>query len=122
MPRFPIRFDPAYRTLSTALFLPPSDSFLEVRGGDVQVHMGWAFRARFPTSAVRSVAEYDRKPLSRGVHGWAGRWLVNGSGAGIVSISLEAAQRGYVMGFPVRLKTLLVSVEDPAAVMAALAG
>ena len=67
-----------------------------------------------------SVTEHKRKPLSRGVHGWAGRWLVNGSGDRIVNIALEPSQRGYVMAFPVRLRNLLVSVEDPTGLITAL--
>ncbi len=118
--RFPIRFDAAYRVLSTALLLAPSDSFVEVEGDEVRARMAWGFRARFPRSAVVSVTERERKPLSRGVHGFAGKWLVNGSGEGIVNIALEPRQRGYVMGFPVRLRNLLVSVEDPAGLRAAL--
>jgi hypothetical protein len=111
--RFPIRFDPWYRILSTALFLPPSDSYVEIEGDQVSVRMGWAFRAQFPRSGVTSITEPDMSPLSRGVHGFAGRWLVNGSGKGIVSLDLEPPQRGYVIGFPVRLRELLLSVEDP---------
>jgi hypothetical protein len=118
--RFPIRFDPAYRALSAALWLTPSRSFVEVEGDHVVVRMAWGFRAEFPRTAVVSATEHDRKPLSRGVHGWAGRWLVNGSGEGIVNIALEPSQRGYVTVFPVRIRTLLVSVEDPAGLMAAL--
>jgi hypothetical protein len=118
--RFPIRFNAAYRVLSTALFLAPSDSFVEAKGEEVRVRMAWGFRTKFPRSVVASVTEYKRKPLSRGVHGWAGRWLVNGSGEGIVNIALEPCQRGYVMGFPVQLRNLLVSVEDPAGLMSAL--
>lgn len=82
--------------------------------------MGWAFRARFPKRAVASVEETQEKPLSRGVHGFAGRWLVNGSGQGILTINLVPPQRGYVMGFPVRLRQLMVSVEEPAILAAAL--
>ena len=118
--RFPIRFDAAYRILSSALFLTPSSSFVEVEGDEVRVRMAWAFRARFPRSAVASATDFQKKPLSRGVHGFAGRWLVNGSGQGIVSINLAARQRGYVLGFPVRLRNLLVSVDDPAGLMTAL--
>jgi hypothetical protein len=118
--RFPIRFDTAYRVLSTVLLMPPSQSFVEVDGDRVRVRMAWGFHGDFPRSAVRSVTNY-RKPLSRGVHGWAGRWLVNGSGKGIMSIVLEPSQRGYVLGFPVSLRNLLVSIEDPAGLMAALA-
>jgi hypothetical protein len=120
--RFPIRFDPWYRALSTALFLSPSRSYVEVLGEEVAVRMSWGFRARFPKSAVVSAAEREEKPLSRGVHGLAGRWLVNGSGQGIVVVDLEPRQRGYVMGFPVKLRQLLVSVEDPEALVGVLAG
>lgn len=119
--RFPIRFDAPFRALAALLLLSPSDSYVEVQGNEVRVRMAWQFRSRFAMSAVAGVTEYKQKPISRGVHGWAGRWLVNGSGDHIVSIALAPPQRGYVMGFPVRLKTLLVSVVDPEAVMAALA-
>ncbi|MHB8137856.1 MAG: hypothetical protein ACYDGO_05645 [Smithellaceae bacterium] len=82
--------------------------------------MGWAFRSRFPRTAVASAKETYGQTLSRGVHGFAGRWLVNGSGRGILTINLTTAQRSYVMGFPVRLRQLMVSVEEPAALVAAL--
>jgi hypothetical protein len=118
--RFPIRFDEWYGILSSALFLPPSSSYLEVDGEQVYVQMGWAFRSRFLKSAVTAVEETDKKPLSRGVHGFSGRWLVNGSGQGILTIDLTPSQRGYVMGFPVRLRQLIVSVSDPAALAAIL--
>jgi hypothetical protein len=119
--RLPIRFDPWYGVLSTGLFLQPASSFVEVNGDEVRVRMAWAFRARFPRTAVRAAVPYERRPpLSRGVHGFAGRWLVNGSGEGIVSLHLEPRQTAYVLGFPVRLRELLVSVEDPPGLIAAL--
>ena len=118
--RFPIRFDMWYGILSSALFLPPSSSYIEVDSEQVHVRMGWAFRSSFPRAAVASAAETHERPLSRGVHGFAGRWLVNGSGQGILTIDLTPSQRGYVMGFPVRLRKLMVSVAEPAALAAAL--
>jgi hypothetical protein len=118
--RFPIRFDPWYSILSSALFLPPVNSYVEVNDEEVQVRMGWAFRSHFPRTAVALAVETHERPLSRGVHGFAGRWLVNGSGQGILTISLTPAQRGYVMGFPVRLRQLMVSVAEPSALAAAL--
>ena len=111
--RFPIQFDAWYGVLSSTLFLPPSGSFVEVNGEEVRVQMGWAFRSRFPKTTVAAVTEMHSRPLSRGVHGFAGRWLVNGSGQGILAIDLIPAQRGYVMGFPVRLRQLMVSVAEP---------
>jgi hypothetical protein len=118
--RFLIRFDEWYGILSSALFLAPSKCYVEVDDEQVRVQMGWAFRSRFPKSAVVAVAETNKNPLSRGVHGFAGRWLVNGSGQGILTIDLTPSQRGYVMGFPVRLRQLMVSVSDPAVLAAIL--
>jgi hypothetical protein len=119
--RFSIQFDSLYRILSTALLLTPSRSFVEIDRDEIRVRMGWAFRARFPRTAAVSAVEYGRKPLSRGVHGWAGTWLVNGSGKGIVSITVEPRQRAYLaLGVPVELRNLLVSVEDPGSLIAAL--
>ena len=120
--RFPIQFDAPYARLSRALFIPPSDSYVEIADNEVSVRMGWAFRAKFDRSRVtRASLSGKRIPLTRGVHGWAGRWLVNGAGDGIVAIDLDPTQRARVMGFPVRLRQLLVSVEDPSALAGALA-
>src|SRR5262245_42266264 len=91
-PRFPITFDGWYRGLSIAGGVPPSTSYVNVIGEEVEVRMGWAFRSRFPRSAVASVSMLGRRPVSRGVHGFAGRWLVNGSGDGVVSIELSPRQ------------------------------
>jgi len=118
--RFPIKFDKWYKTLSSVLFLFPSSSYVEVNGEEVRVQMGWAFRSCFAKAAIVSAAETHEKTFSRGVHGFAGRWLVNGSGQGILTINLTSNQRGYVMGFPVRLEQLMLSVENPVALIAAL--
>jgi hypothetical protein len=118
--RFPIQFDTWYGILSSALFLPPASSYVEVSDEEVRVRMGWAFRSHFPRTAVALAAETHERPLSRGVHGFRGRWLVNGSGQGILTINLTPPQRGYVMGFPVRLRQLMVSVAEPASLAASL--
>jgi len=119
--RFPIQFDSLYAGLSRALFIPPSDSYVEIVGSEVSVRMSWAFRARFDRSRIKRTSRFEgRIPLTRGVHGWAGRWLVNGAGDGIVAIDLEPPQRARVVGFPVRLRQLLVSVEDAPALARAL--
>lgn len=120
MARFPIRFDAWYATLSSVLFLPPSGAYVEVEGDRVRVSMGWAFRAEFPRAAVASVRDFEQRTLSRGVHGFAGRWLVNGSGKGILDIALSPDQAASVMGVPIRLKQLYVSVDDPSGVARAL--
>lgn len=119
--RFAIRFDAGFRWLFTLLLLPPSASYVEVGADEVRVRMSWAFRARIPRWTVASVTPYGSPVFSWGVHGWAGRWLVNGSSRGILSVKLEPPARASMMGFPVRLKELLVSVEDPEGLAHALA-
>ena len=101
-------------------FLPPSDASVTVGETDVEVRMSWAFRSRFARSAITSATLDAERPLSRGVHGLGGCWLVNGSGRGMVKVELSPAQRGYVIGIPVGLSQLRVSVEDPSALVAAL--
>jgi hypothetical protein len=118
--RFPISFDPWYRVLSTVLCLPPSGAYVQVGREHVSVRMGWAFRSRFPRSAVVSMSAQDMHPMSRGVHGFGGRWLVNGSGRGIFGIRLSPPQRAYLLGVPVSLRELLVSVAEPLALASAL--
>lgn len=112
-PSFPISFDSWYRVLSSLVGLRPSRSYVALGQEQVEVRMGWAFRSRFPRSAIASAAALDMQPLSRGVHGFAGRWLVNGSSRGILSIHLVPTQRAYVMGVRVQLRELLVSVGEP---------
>ena len=111
--RVPIRFDSWYGLLSAVLLLPPSLSYLDVGEQEEEVRMGWAFRARFPRTAVARVSRFSGRPISRGVHGMFGRWLVNGAGDRVAAIQLEPVQRARVMGVPVRLRELLVSVDDP---------
>ena len=118
--RFPIRFERWYGALSSALLLRPADSWVELSGDEVECRMGWAFRARFPRASVKAARRFAGQPLSRGVHGFAARWLVNGSGQDLVELELEPTQRARVLGVPVRLRQLLVSVEAPDALLARL--
>lgn len=118
--RFPIRFDPWYAVMSSALFLSPAKSFVNVGHHQVDVRMAWGFRASFPRSAVRATSVVTSNPISRGVHGFGGRWLVNGAGDRVLQVDLSLDGRAYVMGFPVSLRQLQVSVDDPAALAAAL--
>ena len=118
--RIPIRFENWYKALSSAMGLPPSSSYVEVSDDSVHVRMGWAFRATFPKAAVASTQSGPLRPISRGVHGFAGRWLVNGSGEGILTIALDPVQRCHVLGLPLSLRQLMVSVDDPTALAALL--
>jgi hypothetical protein len=122
MTRFPILFSPGYALFSRLVLLPPGKAYVEVDTHEVQVRMAWAFSARFPRSAIRSVTRVDRRPLSRGVHGLGGRWLVNGSADNLLALTLEPEQQGRVLGLPVSLHELWVSVVDPDGLTQALRG
>ncbi|MEB3310526.1 MAG: hypothetical protein VKJ02_09850 [Snowella sp.] len=111
--RFSIHFGFLYGLLSSIVLLPPHNCYVEVDRQWIRVQMGWAFRTQFPQSAIRGVRLTNYAPWSRGVHGWGNRWLVNGSGQNIVCVELQTPQRAYVIGFPIRLETLLISVTEP---------
>ena len=118
--RIPIRYQNPWRWLLTVLLLPQRFSYIRIDGDAVKVRLGWAFRAKFPRAAVASVTDY-RPVVSIGAHGWKGRWLVNGAHRPIASIRLSPTMQARVMGFPVTLRELLVSVDDRDVLRLALA-
>ena len=91
-----------------------------------------ADRGRHPSRPIRLGISHrnpagsinDAKPSSGRVyawsaHGWRSRWPVNGSSKDIVELTIAPPVRAYVMGAPIKLQTLYVSVTDPQALIAA---
>jgi hypothetical protein len=111
--RFPIRFGRFLRVILTVLGAGRRSSYVELRGDDLVVRMGWGFRATIPRSSIRSTGRRGYVWWAYGVHGGRRRWIVNGSGHDIVTIAIEPDGRGYVLGVPVKLRELWVSLEDP---------
>ena len=113
--RFPIRFSQGNGILFRGLLIPPSGAFVELGEDTIHVRLGWAFSARIPRRLVASAG--PGKPptirLTAGAHGWGGRWLVNGAPDGIVALELSEPVRAFVSGFPIRLRHLSVSLDDP---------
>jgi hypothetical protein len=109
-----IRYAALLKPLLGAMGMGPARSGIKVTPDQLRVRMGWAFDATIPIRDIRH-AERSVPPviLGWGVHGWAGRWLVNGSRQGVVRIDIEPATQGKVIGISVRLATLLVSVVQP---------
>lgn len=120
--RFDIRFDPVLRPLFIASGMGPGSSHVTVTADELHAVMGWGFRGRIARSAVVD-ARPARTPLilGIGVHGWAGRWAVNGSRAGTVRLDVDPPARAHVCGVPVHLRTLWLSLADPDGFLAALA-
>jgi hypothetical protein len=117
--RIPIKYARPYAWLLTAIGAPARWSDIRVDERRVRVRMSYAFRARFDRSNIAEIRAH-RACVSVGAHGWRGRWLVNGAHRPIVSITLRAPARARVLGFPVQLTELRVSVEDVGALRDAL--
>jgi hypothetical protein len=119
--RFAIRIDRVWAPFLWLVGATRSSSYVAVGGDQVEVHLGLGFSARFRTADVRGAERRTRMATGVGVHGWAGRWLVNGSTRNLVSLTLGEGCRARVLGFPVRLRVLSVSAEDPDGLLAAFA-
>jgi hypothetical protein len=93
---------------------------MQVSADTFVVRFSWGFSARIPLSSITSAAEDDGPVGGIGVHGFGGKWLVNGAASGIVAIDIDPPVRSRVMGFPVKLSRLRVSAEDPGKLVALL--
>ena len=120
--RFPIRFTSGNGIVFRALLIPPGSAYVDLAGDTIHVRLGWAFTGRIPRRLV-ATARRGKPPrirLTAGAHGWGGKWLVNGAPDGIVTLELSEPTRAFVTGFPIRLKELSVSLEDPDGFLASL--
>ena len=97
----------------------PKQSEVRIADDVLYVKFGWGFRAEVPLSSITKAEHGQGRVTSWGAHGWRGRWLVNGSSKGIVELTIDPAATARVMGFPVTLTTLWVSVTEPEALIEA---
>lgn len=121
MGMFPMRFDRLSSTVFRIFHAGTPSAFVDVDDLEVSVQLGWTFSAVIPRSTIAGVKQVERTVIARGAHGWRGHWLVNGAGDRLVRIAVEPRGRGRVLGVPVRLRSLTVSVEEPAELVAAIA-
>lgn len=120
--RFPIRYTGLNARLFPLLGLARRSAYAELDPDSLHVRLGWGFSARIPRSHIRAAGRgADVAGITAGAHSWRGRWLVNGSRRGIVRIDVEPAVRAWTLVFPIRLRELAVSLEDPDGFLAALA-
>jgi hypothetical protein len=119
MTRIPIKYGSPWKWLLPLLLLPERFAYIQIDGGLVQVRLGWGFRLTFSRSDIMEIVDHG-PVLSIGAHGWKGRWLVNGAHRPIAVIRLTHPSSGRVVGFPVRVRELLVSVDDREALRRAL--
>ena len=117
--RFPIRFTGLNRTMRI-VGLAPSGSWVELDDERLRVRMGWAFKLDAARGSIRDARLDDDRVWSWGVHGWRGRWLVNGSSSGMVRIDFAPPVRARTGPIPITVRELRVSVDDPDGLVAAL--
>jgi hypothetical protein len=110
--RFPIRFTGANRAMAV-IGIVGSRCRVEIDEAQLHVRFAWAFRLHVPLADVVSAATDDGRVLGWGVHGWGGRWLVNGSSSGLVRVVFDPPARAHTAGIAVRVGVLRVSVDDP---------
>jgi hypothetical protein len=75
--------------------------------------VGWAFAAEVPRASIIDVTRATGPVWAWGAHGWRGRWLVNGSGRGLVRLTIDPRARGRSLGVPIKLRELTLSIDDP---------
>ena len=105
--------------LATPLGLGPKRSDVSIRDDVLHVAMGWGFSADIPLASVKGARRFHDRVFAWGVHGFRGRWLVNGSSQGVVELTIDPPVRARIMGVPMTLRELLVSVTDPDELVAA---
>jgi hypothetical protein len=103
-------------------------SWIDVSPHLVHVHMGWVFDLRVDPMAISSVdPEVTFAGFGAIIGGWgvhtnfAGTWFVNGSSSNLIAIRFMEPVGAHMMGIiPVRVRTLVVSPQDPDGLVAAL--
>jgi hypothetical protein len=120
MSRTPILYSKGYGLLLALMGLPQHSAYVELEDQLVRVRLGWAFHASFNRNRIESAEHTPDALMTAGAHGWRGRWLVNGASGPIVTIRLSQHASAFVLGFPIRLREIAVSVADPDALIAAL--
>lgn len=101
------------KALLSVLGMGPGSSTIELTDTSLNVRMGWSFKTSIARSSITHVQVLDKKVMSIGVHGWAGRWLVNGAGDRLVQIDIEPRAKATTAFFPLKLRELTLSVENP---------
>jgi hypothetical protein len=114
-----LRYERWYLPLSVPLGLGPKHSEVRIEDGILHVKMGWAFDAHIPVASITQAEATAERAFTAGVHYSTGRWLVNGSRKGLVTLTIEPPVQAKVPLRSVQLHKLVVSVTDPDGLIAA---
>ena len=120
--RFSISFSRFGRVVLGLLGMGPGRSLLRLDERDLRVRMGWGFRARIPVEAIGAARVAGPPPFTWGVgvHGWRGRWLVNGRRGPSVVLELDEVVPARVGPFRSGVRCLQITVDEPERLVEAL--
>jgi hypothetical protein len=104
--------NPVIRALLLVLFVRPR---VEVTRSVLVVTLGWSFRVAVRRVAITAVDSVPWRRHSIGAHGLRGRWLVNTASGPLVRVRIDPPATGRVLGVPVRIRELTLSIDDVAA-------
>ncbi len=114
-----LRYERRFLPLLVPLGLGPGYSEVRVAEGALHVKMGWAFDAHIPLASIISAEATNARVFAAGVHYSGGRWLVKGSGKGLVALTIEPPAQARIWIISVPLHSLWISVTNPDALIAA---
>ena len=120
MQRFPFRYSRLSRWCLTPFLMGPRHARVDLHPDRLDVRMGLAFRAAIDRPAIAD-ARVAAPGRSVGVHGWRGRWRVNGSRVPTAQLTIDPPSKGRFNGIPLRLREVRLGVDDPEGLVAALA-
>jgi hypothetical protein len=122
--RFALRYGGWMRALAYLTALGPQWSHVDLSANELQVRMGWGFQAHIPRRSIIQARQLGQQRdiwYAVGIHTLrGGRWIVNGSLHGVVTLAIEPPVRARAFGLPIRLRWLAMSLRDPDGFLAAL--
>jgi hypothetical protein len=119
--KFPILFTGINLPILKAVGMGPARSAVTVTDDHVHVKMGWGFNGTIPRSQIKAAVRARKPKLAGwGVHGWGGKWTVNGSNDGIVKLTIEPRVMVRMLVFAITVRELHISLEDPDEFLAAI--
>jgi hypothetical protein len=114
---FAISYNRAIKPIMVAILCGPRRSRVRLDPDHLVVEMGarrWAWWARVPRTAIKDATRISApRGWGWGAHGWRGRWLVNGSGRGVVRMTIDPPTHARCLGVEVTLRELMLSLDEP---------